>query len=411
MSTESTTGVRVTDEWLTEHLDLNADELAPVFHESMARLRSRCPVAHSDQYGGYWIVTKYDDVFRVAQDWETFSSEHGLSIPPPPAMLRNIPVEVDPPLQRVYKRMVNPFFTPAVVSGWEEGTRALASQLVDEFVERGECEFMDMFARPFPSLAFFKFALDAPADEIERVAYMASKSSTPTDPEAAECWAGLSKWIEGFLEARGAQPSNGEHDFVEGVLGATVEGRPITHDEVVGTVQLAILGGLETTTGALGLMMVRFCRQPEIPALLRERPELLEEAIEELLRLDGPFIAIGRMATRDAEVGGRHIKKGERVLLYWASADRDEDEFANPDAFDLERGSNRHLAFGVGPHRCLGSNLARMNLRVALGELLARLDDIKLQEGADVHYHSTLTRAPLSVPITFKPSRRIGASA
>ena len=113
---------RVTDEWLAEHLDLNADELAPVFHESMARLRSTCPVAHSDQYGGYWIVTKYDDVFRVAQDWETFSSEHGLSIPPPPAMLRNIPVEVDPPLQRVYKRMVNPFFTPAVVSGWEEGT-------------------------------------------------------------------------------------------------------------------------------------------------------------------------------------------------------------------------------------------------------------------------------------------------
>jgi cytochrome P450 len=406
MSAESKTGDVISPEWLAEHFDYQSDELADDFHESLAELRSMCPVAHSDQYGGYWIVTKYEEVFQAAQDWATFSSEHGLSIPPPPStMLRNIPVEVDPPLQRVYKRMVNPFFTPAIVADWEDGTRALATELIDEFIEQGECEFMEAFASPFPARAFFKFALDAPADEIDKVAYMASKAPKPNDPEAAECWLGLSKWIEELLETRRDTPPRG--DFVDGVLNAQVEGRPITHDEVVGTVQLAILGGLETTTGALGHTMVRFCRQPEIPALLRERPELLDAAIEELLRLDGPFVSIARMATKDTELGGRQIKKGDRVLLYWASANRDEDEFVNPDVFDLERGSNRHLAFGVGPHRCLGSNLARMNLRIALSELLSRLHEVKLQSD-EVSYHSSTTREPLAVPISFTPGRRVG---
>ena len=160
------------------------------------------------------------------------------------------------------------------------------------------------------------------------------------------------------------------------MLNAEIEGRPITQDEIVGTVQLLILGGLETTASALGMMMERFCRHPEIPALLRHQPELLPSAVEELLRLDTPFIAITRTATRDIELGGHQIKEGDKVIIYWASANRDDAEFADPDGFDPGRTSNRHMAFGAGPHRCAGSNLARMNLRVALDELLGRLDDV-----------------------------------
>jgi cytochrome P450 len=154
------------------------------------------------------------------------------------------------------------------------------------------------------------------------------------------------------------------------------------------------------------MMMVRFCREPEIREMLRTRPELIEPAIEELLRLDTSFVSIGRTVTRDTEFRGQQFKKGEKVLLYWASANRDESEFVNPHAFDLERGSNRHLAFGVGPHRCAGSNVARQNLRVALGELLPRLRDLELENAAEIQYHSTLTRSPLAVPITFTPGAR-----
>jgi cytochrome P450 len=399
----------ITDDWCLHHFDHLSEELAATLPDTLARMRSLCPVAHSENYGGFWVVTEYEDVLRVAQDWETFSSAHGLTVPPSPIAVRNIPVEVDPPLHRVYKRLINSYFTPAAVAPWEPETRALVTHLIDDFVELGRCEFMDAFARPFPSRAFFELALDAPRESVERVVYLASKSSIPNDPEAAECWLGLSNWIAEFLEMRRRQPSHG--DVVDGVLNAEIEGRPITQDEVVGTIQLLILGGLETTASALGMMMERFCGHPEIPALLRERRELLPYAVEELLRLDAPFIAITRTATRDSELGGHRIKEGDKVIIYWASANRDQAEFASPDEFDPERTSNRHVAFGAGPHRCAGSNLARMNLRVALDELLERLDPLELQDNADIHYHSTFTRAPLAVPITFAPGPRLGAPA
>nr|MDT0667339.1 cytochrome P450 [Micromonospora sp. DSM 115978] len=142
-----------------------------------------------------------------------------------------------------------------------------------------------------------------------------------------------------------------------------------------------------------------FCAEPEIPALLRAKPELMPTAVEELLRLDGSFACIARTARHDTELGGHTVKAGEQVLMYWVSANRDETEFDNPDAFDLDRARNRHIAFGAGPHRCAGSSLARMNLRIAFEEIVRRLDDIKLQPGADVDFHTTFNRAPLSVPI------------
>src|SRR5690606_19370045 len=147
-----------------------------------------------------------------------------------------------------------------------------------------------------------------------------------------------------------------------------------------------------------GQFMVRFCQEPAIPPALRDRPDLIAGAVEELLRLDPPFIAIARTATRDTELGGQQIAAGQRVLIYWASANRDEAEFACPHAFDLDRPSNRHLSFGAGPHRCAGSNLARMNLRIALEELVARLHDVRLDDGAEISYHSALSRAPHAVP-------------
>jgi cytochrome P450 len=406
MDTEPLTAGPITDDWCLHHFDHLSTELPEKLPDTLARMRTMCPVARSDEHGGFWVVTAYEDVLRVAQDWATFSSAQGLTVPVAPIAVRNIPVEVDPPLHRVYKRLINAYFTPAAVAPWEPAARALVNRLVDDFIESGRCEFMEAFARALPALSFFESAIGAPRDEIDKVAYMASKSSAPNDPEAAEAWLGLSNWISDFLETRRKQPRRG--DVVDGVLEAEIEGRPITHEEVVGTIQLLILGGLETTAGALGMMMVRLCNDPTIPDLLRRRPDLLSEAVEELLRLDAPFIAIARTATRDTELGGRQIKEGDKVVIYWTSANRDEAEFPEPDRFSLERGSNRHVSFGVGPHRCAGSNLARMNLRVSLAELLRRLDDLKLEPGAEIHYHSTFTRAPLAVPITFAPGLKAG---
>jgi cytochrome P450 len=256
-------------------------------------------------------------------------------------------------------------------------------------------------------LSFFDYALNSPADEIEHVAYLASKTSNPNDPEAAQCWAGLSEWISHFVDRRRQEPPRG--DVVDAVLTAEIAGRPITDEEVVGLVQLLVLGGLETTAGALGLAMVRMCNQPEITARLAQQPELIPKAIEEFLRLETPFIAEARTALRDTEIDGHRITKGDKVLIYWTSTGRDEDEFPEPDVFTLDRPRNRHLAFGAGIHRCAGSNLARMNMRIALAEILARLPDLKLEDGADIHYHTTFTRAPAALPITFTPGPRVGS--
>ena len=230
---------------------------------------------------------------------------------------------------------------------------------------------------------------------------MASLTSLP---ESSDARMSLAMWIAEFLTRRRQEEPRG--DVVDAVLAAEIDGRPINDIEAIGAVMLLVLGGLETTAGVLGMAMQRFCAHPEIPELLRAEPERIPDAVEELLRLDGSFICIGRTARHDTELGGRQVKAGERVMLYWASANRDDAEFADPDTFDLDRFANRHIAFGAGPHRCAGSNLARMNLRIAFEELVNRLHDIRLQPGAEIAFHSSLNRAPVTVPITFTPGPR-----
>ncbi|WP_007507395.1 cytochrome P450 [Pseudofrankia saprophytica] len=392
-------GTSITDEWCEHHFDHLSQEVIDNLYPVLNRMRSTCPVAHSDVYGGYWVVTRYDEVLHIAQDWETYSSAFGLTVPVAPIAVRNLPVEIDPPLQREFKRLINPFFTPKAVRAWEPRTRTLVNRLIDGFADRGACDFMTEFARPYPAQSFFEVAINAPADEVEYVAYLANKSGAPQDPEAAACWRGLSDWIGDFLTQRRRQEPKG--DVIDAILNAEIQGRPITQEEIVGTVQLLVLGGLETTAGALGQSMLRFCEHPEIPVLLREKPDLLGRAVEELLRLDSPFVQITRTAMRDVEIAGRQIRKGDKVIIYWASANRDPGEFAHSEDFDLDRATNRHLAFGAGPHRCLGSNLARMNLRIALEELLRRLDGFRLQDGAEIAFRATVNRVLLAEPISF----------
>lgn len=399
----------ITDDWCEHHFDYLSPDVAADLHGTLTRMRAGCPVAHSDQHGGYWFVTKYEDVLRVAQDWQTFSSAQGVSVPDSQMVVPAIPEHLDPPLHRIFKRLINAYFTPAVVAESEQATRDLVTRLIDGFIENGRCDFMTEFARPFPGLAFFDLVLHAPSDEVAEINDLSTRASVATNPDARACWEAMTKWIVAFVEQRRTEPPRG--DVVDAILNAEVDGRPITETEILGTVTLLILGGLDTTAGALGQFMIRFCREPDIPALLRSKPELIPDAVEELLRLEGPFIAIARTVTTDTEIGGHQINNGEKVMLSWASANRDEAEFTDPHTFDLDRASNRHIAFGAGPHRCAGSNLARMNLRIALHELVQRLDDMRLEDGCEpLPFHSALNRSPLSVPITFTPGPRISAT-
>jgi cytochrome P450 len=405
------------DDWCEHRFDHLAPELAATMPETMGRMRELCPVARSSEHGGYFVVSSYETALAVAQNWKVYSSAHGLSILNSPSVVRNLPVEVDPPEQRVYKRLITPFFTPAAVAVHEDRTRDLINRLVDDVVEAGACDFMDAIARPLPSLAFFEFILDAPAEDIDRVAELASRASTPNHPAAGECWQGLYQWIQEYIALRRRQSSSRQSsgtprpgDVIDAILHAEIDGRPITDEEIIGTVQLLILGGLETTAGALGLMFARFCAQPGIPDRLRAHPEQIPRAVEELLRLEPPFVSVGRTVVEDGELGPHPVRSGDKVLIHWASANRDAAEFPDPDVFDIDRERNRHFSFGAGPHRCAGSNLARLNLRIALEVVLDRLRDIRLAEGTQLRYHAGLTRSPLELPISFTPGPRVGAA-
>ena len=400
----------ITPQWCAHHFDHLSPQLGRELHETMAHMRAHHPVAHSDRHGGFWVVSDYENVLRVAQDWETFSSAHGITVPAGTTSVPAIPEMIDPPLHREYKRLINAWFTPAVVMQQEQATRDLVTRLIDDVIEAGTCDFMDAFARPLPGLVFFEMVLHAPPDELDEIARCAQLASTPTTPEGREARGTILRWISDFVERRRTEAP--QHDVVDAILGAEIDGRPISQGEIVGMLQLLLFGGLDTTAGALGMMMVRLCREPEIVALLRAQPELVPAAVEELLRLDGPFVFIGRTAMRDTELDGQRIAEGDHLLISWVSANRDEQEFSCPAQFDLARERNRHIAFGAGPHRCAGSNLARMNLRISIGELVRRLDDLRLADGVDeIAFHSVYSRAPLQVPIAFTPGAREGRAA
>ncbi len=391
-----------TPEWCAHHFNHLDPALGGELHGALDILRADHPVTWSDAWGGFWVVTRYADVLRVAQDWETFSSARGVTVPYGPSPYPAIPEMIDPPEHRIFKRLINAYLTPAVVAGWEEATRAIVRRLLDGFAAEGRCEFMEDFARPLPGLTFFELVMHAPPDELAEINRLSTAASIPTAKGAREARAAMLDWISEFVQRRQGEPP--QSDVVDAVLGADIDGRPITHEEIVGVIQLLLFGGLDTTAGALGMMMLRFCEDPEIPARLRDHPALIPEAAEELLRLDAPFLFIARTATREVSLGGRTIAEGDKVLISWASANRDDAEFACPHAFDPDREANRHLAFGAGPHRCAGSNLARLNIRLALEEVLARLHDIRLAEGADPAYHSGFSRTPVAVPIEFTPA-------
>ena len=197
---------QITDDWVSHHFDHLSPVFAREFHPTLARARSLCPVAHSDQHGGFWVLTRYEDVLRVAQDWETFSSELGITVPyqPPANSMKILPVAVDPPLQRTFKRLVNAYFTPAKVGPWEEPTRVLVNQLIDGFIERGECDFMTEFARPLPGLAFFDLALHAPTGELEQVNHWATLASLTQLDESRDALLKLAGWIAKFIAQRRA---------------------------------------------------------------------------------------------------------------------------------------------------------------------------------------------------------------
>lgn len=396
-----------------EHFDHFGPELADDPWGTYEEMRASCPALHSDQHGGFWAFTRYRDVVRIARDDTTFSSAHGVVVPPPKN--RVIPIDLDPPEFFAYRRMLNPLFSPPAVERLEPDIRALAGQLVDDFVERGSCDLVWDYASPLPAITTLGIC-GLPREEWHDFAFPIHHGVFRTPPEhfaseeeaqkVANSQAHLRSRIREVLADRRREPQD---DAVTYLANASVEGRQLTDDEIVDTVALIIIGGLDTTSSAIGNALIHLSEHPDDRRELIKHPELVPVAIEEFLRYESPVTALARTVTTETEVAGTTLQPGERVLMFWGSANRDEEEFPNADEVVLHRHPNRHLTFGVGIHRCLGSTLARLEFRVALEEILERVPDFEIdRDGLERGHAFGINYGYSHIPATFTPGEPRG---
>lgn len=373
----------------------------PVYRE----LREKCPVAHSDVRGGYWLLSRYKDVFQAAHEYSTFISGGGVTFPPIGNERPMIPIETDPPQQKKYRSILNPAFTLDAVAHHEPYVRSLVTEFIDAFIDKGECDLVRDLAMPLPMFVIAHL-LGIPLEDRDKFKQW-SIDLAQTSAEDAQVGVQAAQALYGyFAEVLAARRQKPGADLVSLLLAAKIDGRPLTEEELLDMCLLLLVAGNETTTNAIGSTLWYLAQHPQERTKLIETPALIPTAIEEFLRYESPVQGLKRTLTKDVELGGQTVGKGEVALLMWGSANRDEGEFPRADQCILDRHPNRHLAFGTGIHRCLGAHLARLELTVVLEEVLRRMPDYHIPESATVERHSGLTRGFNSLPVLFSPKPR-----
>jgi cytochrome P450 len=380
-----------------ETFDLYDPDLADQVYDVLSDARGRCPVPHSTANGGFWLVTRYEDVKTVLHDDDTYISAPGKSLPvrqthPMP------PIDSDPPMHREFRLLLNRFFSRSGLEPYAPGIREIARRTVDTWIDTGHCEIVEQFANPFTATVLAKIilALDD-VDEIGRVQHLVESIGAAN---AATAWQDLEVFVKALLEDRTKSPEQPD-DVLGAIIHGTVAGRPLTETERIGVTTVLLLGGLDTTKGAISNVMWRLTQDPALEARLHGS-DWAAGSLDEFLRIDSPVTALARTVASDTVLGDVKLHPGDHVLVHYASANRDGTMFEDPDRLDLDRGRNPHVAFGLGIHRCIGSNLARLSIEAAIDEILERAGDIRLAPGAEVHFTPGAARHPKSLQITFQ---------
>jgi cytochrome P450 len=391
---------------VTSDFDPLRPETFSSFHEEFADLRQRCPVAHSDAWNGYWALTLYDDVVAAASDPATFTTTVQNVVPKVAFTGRRPPLHLDPPEHTPYRRALNPFFTSAKIAAMEPAIRRVVVELLEPLVASGGGDICAEFTHRLPGYALAEFFNLTPEQgmEIREATREFVAAVQRFELEAAKRTSlVLYDIARTLIEDRKAHPRDPADDPVAGMLAARVDGEPLPDDMLLGTIRQFIVVGMVAPCVFIGSMAVHLARHPAIQQQLRDDPTLVPDAVEEYLRLFTPYRGFARTSTRDVEIRGRVIRKDEPVALVFASANRDESVFENPHEFVLRRQNIRkHVAFGVGPHRCVGAPLAVLMLRLTLEELLSRTTSI--EEDGEPVMTSWPEWGTLSAPVRLRPA-------
>jgi hypothetical protein len=378
-------------------------------------LREKCPVAHTDRWGSSWMPTRYEDLFTIAQDIQHFSSRDVLVAPqgPPPEgdpdeevpeVLRDYdagapPITSDPPIHTWARRLLLPPFSVRAIAKYEPETRHLCASLIDSFIEQGHADGAVDYAQQIPPRVIASM-LGIPQEEAgtftEWVRNFLELGLTNTDLQS-DAARNIFGYLWDRIQEHKEQPGD---DLINYLLSATVDGEPVPEPHILGTCFLLLVAGIDTTWSSIGSAIWHLAQHPEDRARLIAEPELMPVAIEELLRAYSP-VTMARYVAEDVNYNGCPMSEGDRVLMNFPAANRDPEKFENPDQVIIDRPVNPHIAFGVGIHRCAGSNLARMEMRVSIEEWLRRIPDFKLEQPDAVTWAGGQVRGPRTMAIVW----------
>jgi cytochrome P450 len=392
--------------------------------ERWSELR-RCPVAFNERYGGFWVVSGHEEVAAVSRDGETFSSRHlrepedgidylGIAgIPRGPAIPTAGIAEVEGPTHTALRRVMNPFLVPKAIGDMRPLMEAATAWFLDERIETGVIDLVLDLANPVPAILTMAL-VGLPLDDWPPYAelFHGTIAHRPGEPEFDRALAnvpGMLARLGGVAAARRADPGD---DLLSALVLMDVGGRPLTDEELQSVLWNLIGGGLDTTTSLTSLTLHHLDAHPDLRARLIADPALIVPATEEFLRYFSVNETLTRTVTRDTELGGQQLCRGDHLMLSWLSANRDEAVFDRADEVVLDRETNAHLAFGVGPHRCIGMHMARTMFQVLLAAVLARIPDYAVDRAATRFYAGNPElNGVVTMPATFTPGPRLGPAA
>jgi len=388
----------VTD-WQTDwdHLDPRwRDDPYPIWDE----LRQKCPIAHTGRFQGAYLPTTYSAVKAIAYDTENFSSRYVVvrEVRPDPPF-PSPPITSDPPAHKPAKQLVLPPFTPDEIKKVEPKARATCNELIDQFIADGRCDAAQQYTRHIP-VRIIAQMLGVPESDgslfIHWIHQVLELGITDPKPLMA-AFAEMNAYFATFVAERSADPGD---DLISRLIMARKDGKPLPPEAVLGTLRLLLIAGIDTTWSGIGSSLWHLAKTPSDRDRLVAEPALIPAAIEEFLRAYAP-VTMARLVIKDTVIDGCPIEAGNMVLLSFPAANRDPAMFPDPDKVVIDRRENRHAAFGLGIHRCVGSNLARMEMAVAIEEWLKRIPKFRLDPASPVTWSEGTVRGPRQLPILF----------
>ena len=391
-------------DWATDfdHVDPGYAARAP---EIWDELRRECPVAHSERYGGAWLPVRHEDVSAIAKDTDTFSSNGVVvhdgrpEIPPPVGFAP--PITSDPPFHRIAREFLLPAFAPKAIEAKREATRQTCRQLLDDLLAEAEAGRIDVvdaalgYTQHIPVQVIADMIGVPRSDGDQFRVFIHRIMEQPGTEVHVEYEDSIDFYLDTLIAARTAEP---EDDLISHMTHSTIEGQSLAHEHVRGTCGLLIIAGVDTTWSAIGASLWHMAQHPEDRRRWIEDPEVRPFAVEEFLRFYAP-VTMARLVAQDTEFAGCSMRSGDWVLLPFPAANRDPEAFEDAGEFVIDRRRNRHTAFGLGIHRCLGSNLARMELTVALEEWMERIPHFELADPEGVTWSTGQIRGPRRLPV------------